>query len=231
MTVPFMRKYTLLTIQTCHKRNAFAIGGMAAQIPVKNNPAANEEAFAKVRADKEREANDGHDGTWVAHPALVPVAMEVFNEVMPQPNQVDKKLENFETTAAELLAVPEGTITEAGLRNNISVGVQYTEAWLRGSGAVPLFNLMEDAATAEISRTQVWQWIHHPKGILSDGRKVTIELFEQILAEELQKIKTTIGEELYNASKFELASDLFHKMTTSEELADFLTLPGYEFLD
>lgn len=231
MTVPFMRAYTLLTIKTCHKRNAFAIGGMAAQIPVKNDPAANEEAFAKVRADKEREANDGHDGTWVAHPGLVPVAMEVFNRVMPQPNQVDKKREDFTTTAAELLAVPEGTITEAGLRNNISVGVQYTEAWLGGSGAVPIFNLMEDAATAEIARTQVWQWIHHPKGVLDDGRKVTVELVEQLLQEELRKIKDTIGEERYKAGKFELASDLFRKMTTSKEFYDFLTLPGYEFLD
>ncbi|MFC4767850.1 malate synthase A [Effusibacillus consociatus] len=231
MTVPFMRAYSLLTIKTCHKRNAFAIGGMAAQIPVKNDPVANEEAFAKVRADKEREANDGHDGTWVAHPGLVPVAMEVFNRIMPQPNQVDKKREDFHTTAADLLAVPEGTITEAGLRNNISVGVQYTEAWLRGSGAVPIFNLMEDAATAEISRTQVWQWIHHPKGILDDGRKVTVELFEQILQEELQKIKDSIGEERYNAGKFDIATKLFREMSTSEEYADFLTLSGYEFLD
>ncbi|WP_018130870.1 malate synthase A [Effusibacillus pohliae] len=231
MTVPFMRAYTLLTIKTCHKRGAFAIGGMAAQIPVKNDPAANEEAFAKVRADKEREANDGHDGTWVAHPGLVPVAMEVFNRIMPQPNQVDKQLDDFNATAADLLAVPEGTITEAGLRNNISVGVQYTEAWLRGLGAVPIFNLMEDAATAEISRSQVWQWIHHPKGVLDDGRKVTVELFEQILEEELEKIKNTLGEERYNAGKFDLAKKLFSEMTTSKEFADFLTLPGYEFLE
>lgn len=231
MTVPFMRAYSLLTIKTCHKRNAFAIGGMAAQIPVKNDPAANEEAFAKVRADKEREANDGHDGTWVAHPGLVPVALEVFDRIMPQPNQVDKKREDVQVTAAELLEVPHGTITEAGLRNNISVGVQYTEAWLRGSGAVPIFNLMEDAATAEISRTQVWQWLHHPKGILEDGRKVTTELFNQLLAEELQKIKETIGEERYKNGKFELATELFVKMTTSDDFADFLTLPGYEYLD
>lgn len=231
MTVPFMRDYSLLTIKTCHKRNAFAIGGMAAQIPVKNDPVANEEAFAKVRADKEREANDGHDGTWVAHPGLVPVALEVFDRIMPQPNQVDRKREDVHVTAADLLAVPEGTITEAGLRNNISVGVQYTEAWLRGSGAVPIFNLMEDAATAEISRTQVWQWIHHPKGVLDDGRKVTVELFEQLLEDELQKIKTTIGEERYNAGKFDQATKLFREMSTSKEYQDFLTLPGYEFLD
>lgn len=231
MTVPFMRSYTLLTIKTCHKRNAFAIGGMAAQIPVKNDPAANEEAYAKVRADKEREANDGHDGTWVAHPGLVPVALEVFDRIMPQANQVDKKREDVQVTAAQLLEVPQGTITEAGLRNNISVGVQYTEAWLRGSGAVPIFNLMEDAATAEIARTQVWQWLHHPKGILEDGRKVTVELFNQLLAEELQKIKQTIGEERYNNGKFELATQLFVKMSTSDDFADFLTLPGYEYLN
>ncbi|MBX6395676.1 MAG: malate synthase A, partial [Alicyclobacillaceae bacterium] len=173
MTVPFMRAYTLLTIKTCHRRGAFAIGGMAAQIPVKNDPKANEDAFAKVRADKEREARDGHDGTWVAHPGLVPVAMEVFNTLMPGPNQLHVKREDVQVTAADLLALPEGPITEAGLRNNVSVGVQYIEAWLRGSGAVPIFNLMEDAATAEIARAQVWQWIHHPKGVLDDGRKVT----------------------------------------------------------
>ncbi len=231
MTVPFMRSYSLLTIKTCHKRNAFAIGGMAAQIPVKNDPVANEEAYAKVRADKEREANDGHDGTWVAHPGLVPVALEVFDRIMPQSNQVDNKRDDVQVTAAQLLEVPQGTISEAGLRNNISVGVQYTEAWLRGSGAVPIFNLMEDAATAEISRTQLWQWLHHPKGILEDGRKVTVELFNQLLAEELQKIKQTIGEDRYNNGKFETATELFAKMTTSDDFVDFLTLPGYEYLN
>jgi malate synthase len=232
MTVPFMRAYTLFTIKTCHKRNAHAIGGMAAQIPVKNDPVANEEAFAKVRADKEREARDGHDGTWVAHPGLVPVAMEVFNQYMPTPNQIHKKREDDPpTTADQLLAVPEGPITEAGLRNNISVGVQYIEAWLRGSGAVPIFNLMEDAATAEIARAQVWQWIHHPKGVLNDGRKVTVELFHRLLDEELRKIKETIGEERYHGGKFKLASELFSEMTTSDEFVEFLTLPGYRHLD
>lgn len=230
MTSPFMRAYSLLTIKTCHKRNAFAIGGMAAQIPIKNDPAANEEAYAKVRADKEREARDGHDGTWVAHPGLVPVALEVFNAMMPQPNQVDKKREDVHVTAEDLLAVPEGQITEEGLRNNISVGIQYTEAWLRGSGAVPIFNLMEDAATAEISRSQVWQWLHHPKGVLADGRKVNVEMFTQLVAEEMEKIKQTIGEANYNNGKFELASSLFSKMSISDEFADFLTLPGYEYL-
>lgn len=231
MTVPFMRAYTLLTIKTCHRRGAHAIGGMAAQIPVKNDPAANEEAFAKVRADKEREASDGHDGTWVAHPGLVPVAMEVFDRLMPGPNQVDRKREDVQVTAADLLRVPEGPITEAGLRTNISVGVQYIEAWLRGSGAVPLFNLMEDAATAEISRAQVWQWIRHPKGVLQDGRKVTVELFRKILDEELERIRSTVGADRFAAGKYAQAADLFTRLTTSDEFAEFLTLPGYEYLD
>lgn len=231
MTTPFMRKYSLLTIKTCHKRNAHAIGGMAAQIPIKNDPAANEEALNKVRADKEREARDGHDGTWVAHPGLVPVAMEVFDRLMPTPNQVDNKREDVQVTAAELIEVPQGPITEAGLRTNVSVGIQYIEAWLGGSGAVPIFNLMEDAATAEISRAQVWQWIRHPKGVLDDGRKVTVELFKQILEEELQKIKESVGEERYNSGKYQQASELFSKLTISDEFEDFLTLPGYAYLD
>jgi malate synthase len=232
MTVDFMRSYSLHTIRTCHKRGAHAIGGMAAQIPVKNDIAANEEAFRKVRQDKEREARDGHDGTWVAHPGLVPVALEVFNALMPAPNQVDKKREtDAPATASDLLAVPEGAITEAGLRNNVSVGVQYMEAWLRGSGAVPIFNLMEDAATAEISRAQVWQWIHHPKGVLDDGRNVTKELCLQILAEECDKIKSAIGEERYYAGKYDVASELFAQMTIADEFEDFLTIPGYKYLN
>lgn len=229
MTVPFMRSYSLLAIKTCHKRNVHAIGGMAAQIPVKNDEAANEEAFAKVRADKEREARDGHDGTWVAHPGLVPVAMDVFNEVMPQPNQIDKKLD-IEITADNLLEVPEGGITEEGLRTNISVGIQYTEAWLRGNGAVPINNLMEDAATAEISRSQIWQWIRHPKGILEDGRKVTFELYEQLKEEELEKIRLALGDDVYQSGKFDLAAQIFTKLTKNDELVEFLTLPGYEYL-
>ncbi|MCK9905584.1 malate synthase A, partial [Frankia sp. Cpl3] len=189
MTVPFMRAYTLLTIKTCHKRNAPAIGGMAAQIPVKHDAAANEEAMNKVRADKEREAQDGHDGTWVAHPGLVPIAMEVFDRFMPEPNQIGRKREDVQVTAADLLAVPEGQITEAGLRTNISVAIRYVEAWLRGSGAVPIFHLMEDAATAEISRAQVWQWIRHPRGVLQDGRKITLEMVQQMIEEEATKAK------------------------------------------
>jgi malate synthase len=230
MTVPFMSAYTQLTIKTCHRRNAPAIGGMAAQIPIKGDPVANEAAFNKVRIDKEREARNGHDGTWVAHPGLVPVAMEVFNEIMPTPNQIDKKREDVQVTAADLLAVPEGVITEEGLRINISVGIQYIEAWLGGSGAVPIFNLMEDAATAEISRAQVWQWIRHPKGILDDGRKVTVQLFEQLLDEELLKIKEMVGEDRYYSGKYQLASELFSKLILNDEFENFLTLPGYKYL-
>jgi malate synthase len=231
MTTPFMRAYSLLTIKTCHKRNAHAIGGMAAQIPIKNDPEANEEALKKVRADKEREARDGHDGTWVAHPGLVPVAMEVFDRLMPTPNQVDKKREDVQVSASDLLEVPQGPITEAGLRTNISVGIQYIEAWLKGSGAVPIFNLMEDAATAEISRAQVWQWIRHPKGVLEDGRKVTAELVQQLITEELQKIKDSVGEQRYQGGKYQQATELFTKLILDDDFVDFLTLPGYQYLD
>jgi malate synthase len=231
MASPFMNAYSLLAIQTCHKRRAHCIGGMAAQIPVRNNPAMNEEAMNKVRADKLREVQNGHDGTWVAHPGLVPIAMEVFDEHMQTPNQVFNQLTHIHITAADLLEVPTGTITETGLRLNVSVGIQYIEAWLGGSGAVPINNLMEDAATAEISRAQVWQWIHHPRGILEDGRKVTIELFEQIMQEELQSIKRTLGEESYKVSKFNLASELFSQMTIADEFEDFLTIPGYQYLE
>jgi malate synthase len=232
MTTHFMRSYSLLCIKTCHRRNIFAMGGMAAQIPVKNDPAANEEAFAKVRADKEREARDGHDGTWVAHPGMVQLALDAFNAVMPQPNQIDRKRDDVDVAARDLLEfAPSEPITEAGLRQNISVGVQYVEAWLRGNGAVPLFNLMEDAATAEISRAQVWQWIRHPRGVLTDGRKVTKELFRSVLDEELAKIKTQAGEERFAASKFATAQELFDRITTDDEFAEFLTLPGYDKLN
>jgi malate synthase len=231
MTSPCMRAYSLLAIQTCHKRNAHAIGGMAAQIPVKNDPIANEEALKKVRMDKVREASDGHDGTWVAHPALVPVAMEAFNEHMPTPNQIHRKREDVHVTAADLLEVPEGGISEHGLRNNISVAVQYIEAWLRGVGAVPIFNLMEDAATAEISRTQVWQWIRHPHGILNDGRKVTFALVKELLADELAKIREQVGQERFTGGRYRQASELFLNLTANDEFVEFLTLPGYTYLD
>jgi len=230
MTVPFMKAYTSLAIKTCHNRQAPCIGGMAAQIPVKNDPVKNEEAIAKVRADKEREAYDGHDGTWVAHPGLVPVAMEVFDRLMKEPNQVGYKRDDVQVTAEDLLAMPEGVITEQGVRTNISVGLQYVEAWLRGSGAVPIHNLMEDAATAEISRAQVWQWIRHPRGILQDGRKVTEALVKLWLTEELQALKTALGAERYETSKFPLAGGLFLQLVTEDEFEDFLTVPGYRHL-
>lgn len=232
MTTHFMRSYSQLCIKTCHRRNTFAMGGMAAQIPVKNDAKLNEEAFAKVRADKEREAHDGHDGTWVAHPGMVQLALDVFDAVMPQPNQIDKKREDVQVSATDLLDFrPSEPISEQGLRTNVSVGVQYLAAWLRGSGAVPIFNLMEDAATAEISRAQVWQWIRHPRGALDDGRKVTKELFRSVLDEELAKIKAQMGEECFADGKFDVARELFDRITTDNEFAEFLTSPGYEKLD
>lgn len=208
------------------------MGGMAAQIPVKNDPAANEEAFAKVRADKEREARDGHDGTWVAHPGMVQLAMDAFNAVMAQPNQIDRKREDVQVSARDLLDFgPSEPITEKGLRTNVSVGVQYLEAWLRGHGAVPIFNLMEDAATAEISRAQVWQWIRNERGALTDGTKVTKELFRNVLSEEVEEIRKQIGEERFRASKFEAARALFDQITTDDNFVEFLTLPGYDRLN
>src|SRR5690348_10518436 len=216
MTTHFMRSYSLLAIKTCHRRNAHAMGGMAAQIPIKNNPDANEEALARVRADKKREATGGHDGTWVAHPGLVAIAMEEFDAAMKSPNQIDRKREDVHVTAADLLQVPAGTITDAGLRNNISVSIQYLESWLRGSGCVPINNLMEDAATVEISRSQIWQWIHHPLGILTDGRKVTIELFRELLTDEIDKIKHMVGEQEFASRPFDIAAKLLDNIITSE---------------
>ncbi len=230
MTTHFLNSYSLLAIKTCHKRGAHAIGGMAAQIPIKNDPAANEEALAKVKADKEREAGNGHDGTWVAHPGLVAIAVDAFNAVMPGPNQLDRLREDVEITAKDLLDFgPEGPITEGGLRLNISVGVQYLGAWLNGLGCVPINNLMEDAATAEISRSQVWQWIHSDKGVLDDGRVVDDELFRAILAEELEKIHGQYPENLH--SFFDRAAVLFDDISTSDDFVDFLTLPAYDMID
>ncbi|MGE7274683.1 malate synthase A [Brevibacillus panacihumi] len=230
MTVPFMKAYTTFAVKTCHKRMAPCIGGMAAQIPVKNDPVKNEEALAKVRADKEREAYDGHDGTWVAHPGLVKVAMEVFDRLMREPNQIWYKREDVQVSAADLLAVPAGEITEEGVRTNINVGIQYIEAWLRGAGAVPIRNLMEDAATAEISRAQVWQWIRHPKGVLPDGRKITIGLVRQWTSEEMHFMKQELGEERYQQGMFQVAGELFLKLVTEDTFEDFLTIPGYRYL-
>ncbi len=231
MTSPFMRAYALLLVKTCHKRGAPAMGGMAAQIPIKNDPKANEAALEKVRQDKLREVTDGCDGTWVAHPGLVPVAKAVFDEHMPQPNQYGRQRPDVNVTAKDLLAFqPEKPITEAGLRNNISVGIQYLGAWLAGNGCVPVFNLMEDAATAEISRSQIWQWIRSPKGVLDDGRKVTPELFKQLLAEELPKVRTVLGDAAYAAGKYEQGAKLFEEITLGDYV-EFLTLPAYDRID
>jgi malate synthase len=231
MTAPFMRAYALLLIRTCHRRNAYAMGGMAAQIPIKNDAVANEAALEKVRADKLREATDGCDGTWVAHPGLVAIAKAIFDEHMPTPNQVHRRRDDVEVTARDLLEFqPDKPITEAGLRNNISVGVQYLGAWLAGNGCVPVFNLMEDAATAEISRSQIWQWIRSPKGVLDDGRKVTSRLVRSMLAEELVRIRKLRGEEGWAAGRYEEAAQLFEEITTSEDYVEFLTLPAYEIL-
>jgi malate synthase len=231
MTAPFMRAYALRLVKTCHRRNAPAMGGMAAQIPIKNDPAANAAALEKVRQDKLREVTDGCDGTWVAHPALVPIAKAVFDEHMPGPNQYGKQRPDVNYTAADLLDFrPAQPITEAGLRNNISVGIQYLGAWLAGNGCVPVFNLMEDAATAEISRSQIWQWIRSPRGVLDDGRKVTVALVRELLAEELPKVRTYLGEEAWRAGKYEPAAQLFDELTTGEYV-EFLTLPAYARLD
>jgi malate synthase len=231
MTTHFMRSYSLLAIKTCHRRNAHAMGGMAAQIPIKNDPAANEAALAKVRADKEREATDGHDGTWVAHPGLVPIAMEAFDAVMKTPNQIDRKREDVAITAKDLQTFgPDGPITEQGVRTNINVGIQYLGSWLAGNGCVPIFNLMEDAATAEISRAQLWQWIRNEKGVLDDGRKVTVDMFRQMLPEELERIKELLGP-AYVQGRYDEAAELFDQLTTSDTFVEFLTLPGYERID
>lgn len=230
MTSPFMSAYSQYVIKTCHRRNVHAMGGMAAQIPVKNNPKVNEDAFNKVRVDKEREAKNGHDGTWVAHPALVPVALEVFNQEMKNANQIDRKREDVQVCADDLLAVPEGSITEEGVRTNINVGIQYIESWLRGRGAAPIHNLMEDAATAEISRAQLWQWIRHPEGILTDGRKVTLELVNQLKVEELEKIKLELGTEVFEVGRFQEAAQLFDELVSNDNFVEFLTIPGYEVL-
>ena len=231
MTVPFMRSYSLLLIQTCHKRNIHAMGGMAAQIPIKNDEKANEEALARVRADKHREATDGHDGTWVAHPGLVAIAMEEFDAVMKGPNQIDRKREDVHVTAADLIAMPSGTITEAGVRNNISVSLQYMESWLRGNGCVPIFNLMEDAATTEIARSQIWQWLHSSKAVLDDGRTIDTNLFHQLMTEELDKIKTAIGAQQYASRRFQTAAELIDKIITDDQFVEFLTLPAYQYLN
>ncbi len=232
MTSPFMRAYSLACIKACHRRGAFAMGGMAAYIPVKNDPAANEKALQKVREDKRREATDGHDGTWVAHPGLVAIAKEEFDKVLGKsPNQILRQRDDIEVTAAQLLEVPRGTITEEGLRTNIRIGIQYIAAWLGGQGCVPLYNLMEDAATAEISRTQVWQWVHHPHGILDDGRKVTIEMVRQMVQQELERIGAEAGTKRFKCEHFAEAMRLFDKLIANDALDEFLTERAYGWLD
>lgn len=231
MTRHCMRSYALRVIQTCHRRGAHAMGGMAAQIPIKDDPRANEIALGKVREDKVREATDGHDGTWVAHPGLVAIAMEEFDKAMPTPNQVDRLRDDVTISAEDLLKVPGGDITEGGLRNNISVGIQYMAHWLNGNGCVPLYNLMEDAATAEIARAQVWQWLHHPEGVLDDGREVTSALVEQLIQEELANIRTEVGEAQFNAVPYEQAQRLFGEIIANPEFEEFLTLKAYDRVD
>jgi malate synthase len=226
----FLKAYVDLLIKTCHRRGVHAMGGMAAQIPIKNDPAANDAAIAKVRADKLREVRAGHDGTWVAHPALVAVAKDIFDEHMPAPNQINVSRDDVDVRQADLLQVPTGEITEKGLRTNVNVGVLYLESWLRGSGCVPLYNLMEDAATAEISRAQVWQWIRHGAS-LSDGRKVTRELVHDVLDEEMSRIRQSVGEAAYAAGRYDTAAKLFAGMMTSEDFAEFMPSLAYECLD
>jgi malate synthase len=225
----FLRAYSQLLIKTCHRRNVHAMGGMAAQIPIKDDPVANDAALAKVRADKLREVTEGHDGTWVAHPGLVPVAMAIFDEHQPKGNQLDRKRDDIHIGREDLLRVHEGTRTEAGLRHNVRVGVQYIEAWLRGSGCVPIYNLMEDAATAEISRAQVWQWLHF-RSTLDDGQAVTPELFARVVDEEMARVRREVGEARFVKGRFADATALFVKLSTAEHFEDFLTVPAYEVL-
>ena len=231
MTSPFMRSYALLLLKTCHRRNAPAIGGMSALIPIKNDAAANEKALAGVRADKARDAGDGYDGGWVAHPGLVPIAMEEWKKVLGEkPNQITKQRPDVSVTAADLLQFePESPITEQGLRYNINVGIHYLGSWLAGNGCVPIHNLMEDAATAEISRSQVWQWIRSAKGVLDDGRKITAELVKAMVPEELSKVKATVGE-AGAVSTYDQAAKIFVEMSTADSFAEFLTLPLYEII-
>ena len=230
MEQPCMRAYTQLAVRTCHRRGVHSMGGMAAQIPIKNDEAKNQAALEKVRADKLREVKDGHDGTWVAHPGLVPIAREMFEAHMKGQNQLDRLREDVRSTAADLLEVPKGTRTEDGLRLNVRVGIQYIESWLRGLGCVPLYSLMEDAATAEISRAQVWQWLRHGVA-LEDGRRVTPELTRSVIDDEMKRIEGEIGADRFRGGRFAEARDLFERISTAPRLETFLTLPAYEALD
>jgi malate synthase len=228
MLAPFLRAYALTLVKTCHRRGTFAMGGMAAQIPIKNDEAANAAAFEKVRQDKLREVTDGCDGTWVAHPGLVATAKVVFDEHMKTPNQIHRRRDDVVFGARDLLNFqPETPITEAGLRNNIQVGIQYIGSWLAGNGCVPIFNLMEDAATAEISRSQVWQWMRSPKGVLDDGRKVNADLVRPLIAEELARTPTIVGAAAFSAGKYREGAALFEQLVMDDRFEEFLTLPAY----
>jgi len=229
MSVPFMSAYSQLVIQTCHRRGVHAMGGMAAFIPIKGDDKANAAAIDKVRKDKQLEVRNGHDGTWVAHPGLVGVAMEIFDEHMPTPNQIHVKREDLHVSAQDLLTPSPGTITEAGLRLNINVGILYIESWLKGVGAAALYNLMEDAATAEISRTQVWQWIQR-RSALEDGRTITYFMVAAMIPEELAKIREYVGAERYDRGRFAKAAELFDDLIRSRDFVEFLTLPAYELI-
>jgi malate synthase len=231
MTTHFLRSYSRLVIKTCHRRGAYAIGGMAAQIPIKSDPEANDIAIGKVRADKEREVTDGHDGTWVAHPGLVSVAMDVFDAGMPGPNQLDNKRDDVFVTAADLLQVAKGKITEAGIRENISVSLQYIAAWLGGNGCVPINNLMEDAATAEISRAQLWQWVHHATGILDKGTNISYDVFKALLREEMDNICERIGKDAFERGRYRKAARLLDQLTQDDNFAEFLTSVAYQDID
>jgi len=227
----FLRSYSQLVVQTCHRRGAYAIGGMAAQIPIKNDDEANREALQKVRADKEREVADGHDGTWVAHPGLVPLAREIFDNGMQGTNQLGRLREDVDVVAADLLQIPQGKITESGLRSNINIAVQYIAAWFGGNGCVPLNNLMEDAATAEISRAQVWQWVHHDTGILDSGKNITYGLFKALLREEMGKIQAQVGDDRFDTGHYRQAAKLLDELTQQQNFADFLTSEAYPDID
>jgi malate synthase len=234
MTVPFMRAYTELMVRTCHRRGAHAIGGMAAFIPNRRDPEVTERALRMVREDKERESGDGCDGTWVAHPDLVPVAREPFARVLgDRPHQKDRQREDVQVSPADLLAfdIRGGVITESGLRLNISVAIQYMESWLRGTGAKAIYNLMEDTATAEISRAQVWQWIHSERGVLLDGRDISTGLVRKMIPEECDKIRQLVGKDQFDAGRYDLAARLFDELVTENEFTDFLTLKAYDHLD
>ena len=227
MTTHFLRSYSQLLIKTCHRRGAFAMGGMAAQIPIRNDALANEAALAKVRADKEREAGDGHDGTWVAHPGLVPLAGEIFDRHMPGPNQLERLREDVQVTAADLLRVPGGAITQAGLASNVNIGLQYLAAWLAGLGCVPINNLMEDAATAEISRAQLWQWVHHPTTLHDDGRRIIMPLVREVLAGEVERLRRQRGDVPYEPAHLDVAARLLDRLVAEPRFAPFLTLLAY----